>query len=81
MLLVNSGILNVPTDQKDDVIKRLISEEIIKDECACYSDPNAPGMVFIEINECYGDIEMLLANIAKEFKDKDVLINGQISYR
>lgn len=34
MLLVNSGILNAPTDQKDDVIKRLISEKIIKDECA-----------------------------------------------
>lgn len=80
MLLVNSGTLNVVTVQKDDIIKRLISEKIIKDEYACYSDPNAPGMVFIEINECYGDIEMLLANIAKEFKDKDVLINGQISY-
>lgn len=52
MLLVNSGTLNVVTVQKDDIIKRLISEKIIKDEYACYSDPNAPGMVFIEINEC-----------------------------
>ena len=29
MLLVNSGILYVPTVQEDDVIKRLISEEIL----------------------------------------------------
>lgn len=80
MLLVNSGILYVPTVQEDDVIKRLISEEIIKDEYACYSDPSAPDVTFIDVNECYGDIEMPLANIAKEFKDKGVLINGQVSY-
>ncbi len=80
MLLVNSGILNVPTVQKDDVIKRLISEEIIKDESACYSDSNVPDVAFIEVDECYGDIEMSLGNIAKEFKDKAILINGQISY-
>ena len=80
MLLFNSGILNVVNVQKDDVIKRLISEEIIKDEYACYSDPSVPDVAFIEVDECYGDIEMPLANIAKEFKDKGILINGQISY-
>lgn len=78
---VNSGTLNVATVQKDDVIKRLISEEIIKNTRACYTEPDFPDLTFIEVEECYGNIERSLLNIAKEFKDYDILINGQIFYR
>lgn len=82
MYLTNNGYITLPKNADKETVgellKMLHEAHIIKDDFGEYVE-NEPTMR-IEIEECYGDIEVDLLRIVSYFADKGILLNGEVEY-
>lgn len=82
MYLINNGYITLPKNADKETVgellKMLHEAHIIKDDFGEYVE-NEPTMR-IEIEECYGDIEVDLLRIVSYFTDKGILLNGEVEY-
>lgn len=82
MYLINNGYITLPKNADKETVSELLKmlheAHIIGDDFDEYVENGST--MRIEIEECYGDIEVDLLRIVSYFADKGILLNGEVEY-